>query len=861
MLKWLFIIACLVPIIANAQSWLDPASFPNASGPCTPDSQMLSEYEMRYRGTLTYPIRTTPADPAHPGRFYSPTIDGILEDSIWFYAETLLINSWEDAGSANACGEPRLFKGPLDIHVIWRFCYNHDGLYVGIEVHDDVHDVDSLGGWYEQDGVQFCIDPSDWGDNAAGMWTKGTNIFRRYYSNNATIIPYTDNAQTAYIMLLKRMNDEPYLCGLLNATYKSSYGRGQEASNFKSGDYGIQFAAKSQGTDPWFRSVWHMEFKFPYHGELYSALEGRGFYDPSGLPQTGNLFKMDFFNNDDDIVGPNGSKGGFKQVYRRRDNSAFLEEASGHDHWSDTKYNMVMKYDGASLKEVVHPYFGGVRVGDRRLARSWVDVATETLIRISFTGDGTVKMLDSLTYYYDSTGTTGGKISSRTDSVGSYAFSQPAGTTPGALTLKDTLKVTFGGSTLTLIPELVTGYTQVEGRWVEARLEITPNARGCGNDSAWKPVSGAREFRFCPMSKIRVDAGTYPQYVNCKDSLRIYDFATGALQSQFTYTADRVILGRDSVYCSMEYGTLFRSDNSNAVRNLILTYRNGDHDTLMAWNLYSLTKWGESGNNKNQSFIMYSALAQGTRELWRLRVMDKYKPEVRIYPDSMTKTVSYLVGLYPDMMMDMDTLVPNFWSQRFPVSFTVDSMMFTAYDSASATGSGLVAKADTTVFPDSAWLRQVCQVKVQYGPSLFDSFAFVDTTHSFWAFGGPNGEVPVTMPPNGIYPFCPSVEEGALVSTTALWVSNYPNPFNPSTIIRFAIPPQKGEQRYALNLYNVRGQLVRALVKGKVGNAGLTKKVVWDGTDNAGRAAGTGVYFYRLVAGTRVLKGTLVMVK
>jgi len=100
-----------------------------------------------------------------------------------------------------------------------------------------------------------------------------------------------------------------------------------------------------------------------------------------------------------------------------------------------------------------------------------------------------------------------------------------------------------------------------------------------------------------------------------------------------------------------------------------------------------------------------------------------------------------------------------------------------------------------------------------------------------------------------------------LVSMSALAVSNYPNPFNPSTIIRFAIPPQKGEQRYALNLYNVRGQLVRALVKGKVGNAGLTKKVVWDGTDNAGRAAGTGVYFYRLVAGTRVLKGTLVMVK
>ncbi|MFH0921344.1 MAG: hypothetical protein V1913_13410, partial [Fibrobacterota bacterium] len=67
--------------------------------------------------------------------------------------------------------------------------------------------------------------------------------------------------------------------------------------------------------------------------------------------------------------------------------------------------------------------------------------------------------------------------------------------------------------------------------------------------------------------------------------------------------------------------------------------------------------------------------------------------------------------------------------------------------------------------------------------------------------------------------------------------------------------------RYALSLYNIRGQLVRTLVKGTVGNAGLTKKVVWEGMDNAGRMAGTGVYFYRLTVGEQVKKGAMVLVR
>jgi flagellar hook assembly protein FlgD len=69
------------------------------------------------------------------------------------------------------------------------------------------------------------------------------------------------------------------------------------------------------------------------------------------------------------------------------------------------------------------------------------------------------------------------------------------------------------------------------------------------------------------------------------------------------------------------------------------------------------------------------------------------------------------------------------------------------------------------------------------------------------------------------------------------------------------------ETRYTLNIYDIRGQLVRILSKGSVGRPGLVRKILWDGRDNLGKAAGTGVYLYRLTAGAQVRKGSMVLVK
>jgi hypothetical protein len=72
---------------------------------------------------------------------------------------------------------------------------------------------------------------------------------------------------------------------------------------------------------------------------------------------------------------------------------------------------------------------------------------------------------------------------------------------------------------------------------------------------------------------------------------------------------------------------------------------------------------------------------------------------------------------------------------------------------------------------------------------------------------------------------------------------NVPNPFNPSTTIRYDVPAGGGQ--VSLVIYDVNGRLVRTLVD-RMNDAGA-KSIVWDGKDEKGVPVSSGVYFYRLV--------------
>jgi hypothetical protein len=73
---------------------------------------------------------------------------------------------------------------------------------------------------------------------------------------------------------------------------------------------------------------------------------------------------------------------------------------------------------------------------------------------------------------------------------------------------------------------------------------------------------------------------------------------------------------------------------------------------------------------------------------------------------------------------------------------------------------------------------------------------------------------------------------------------NVPNPFNPTTAIRYDVPEGGGHVRLAI--YDVNGRLVRTLVD-RTDTPG-EKSVDWDGTDDRGVGVSSGVYFCRLVA-------------
>ena len=70
---------------------------------------------------------------------------------------------------------------------------------------------------------------------------------------------------------------------------------------------------------------------------------------------------------------------------------------------------------------------------------------------------------------------------------------------------------------------------------------------------------------------------------------------------------------------------------------------------------------------------------------------------------------------------------------------------------------------------------------------------------------------------------------------------NSPNPFNPFTTIYFTLSTT---QKVQLNVYDLRGMLVRKLESGE--RAAGTHEVRWDGFDTSGQLVASGVYLYRL---------------
>ena len=83
---------------------------------------------------------------------------------------------------------------------------------------------------------------------------------------------------------------------------------------------------------------------------------------------------------------------------------------------------------------------------------------------------------------------------------------------------------------------------------------------------------------------------------------------------------------------------------------------------------------------------------------------------------------------------------------------------------------------------------------------------------------------------------------------------NYPNPFNPTTIIEFSIKESNFVQ---LDVIDIHGRNVATLISG----IPLSKKLIWNGKNDLGQMVPAGIYFARLKTSSTVMTQKMILLK
>lgn len=87
-------------------------------------------------------------------------------------------------------------------------------------------------------------------------------------------------------------------------------------------------------------------------------------------------------------------------------------------------------------------------------------------------------------------------------------------------------------------------------------------------------------------------------------------------------------------------------------------------------------------------------------------------------------------------------------------------------------------------------------------------------------------------------------------------LTNFPNPFNPSTTIHYTLPE---ESQATISIYNLLGKRVAQLNSSKQSSG--SHSIQWNGTDRQGNSVPAGIYFYQLQAGDFVQTKKMVLMK
>jgi hypothetical protein len=101
--------------------------------------------------------------------------------------------------------------------------------------------------------------------------------------------------------------------------------------------------------------------------------------------------------------------------------------------------------------------------------------------------------------------------------------------------------------------------------------------------------------------------------------------------------------------------------------------------------------------------------------------------------------------------------------------------------------------------------------------------------------------------------------EPAQIPSSEIIVKNYPNPFNPETIISFTIPSGMQSDYAELNIYNIQGELVKKLFAGKIQPGTYLSK--WNGKNSFEQSVSSGIYLYEVTYGGKRNAGKMNLIK
>jgi len=103
-----------------------------------------------------------------------------------------------------------------------------------------------------------------------------------------------------------------------------------------------------------------------------------------------------------------------------------------------------------------------------------------------------------------------------------------------------------------------------------------------------------------------------------------------------------------------------------------------------------------------------------------------------------------------------------------------------------------------------------------------------------------------------------SIDEPGNIESTALILSNYPNPFTNST--RIAFSAAKSIKNAIIKIYNTKGQLVRTL-EPIADSSPSTGYAIWDGKDNNNHNVANGIYLYKLETNNGTIAKKMLLVR